>query len=115
MTRDASRPRTSGVGRAGRLGDTAALVLVVSGAAVYAYAQYRMGQLAAGRMIHDQMSSPGIGWNLTTWGRMVSLSRAALVLIGAGVATGLASFVVHVIQKRHPAPAHEQENHSRPA
>ena len=75
MTRDASRPRTSGVGRAGRLGDTAALVLVVSGAAVYAYAQYRMGQLAA----------------------------------------GLASFVVHVIQKRHPAPAHEQENHSRPA
>ena len=115
MTRDASRPRTSGVGRAGRLGDTAALVLVVSGAAVYAYAQYRMGQLAAGRMVHDQMSGPEGGWNLTMWGRMVSLSRAALVLIGAGVATGLASFVVHVIQKRHPAPAHEQENDSRPA
>jgi hypothetical protein len=97
--------------RGSRLADAAALLLIASGAAVYLYAQHQMGELAAGRMRHTQLTGPDGGWNLTVWGNLIRTSRIGIGLTGAGVAIGVASFASTLI-RRSSARAHAQEDHS---
>jgi hypothetical protein len=100
VTAPTGGPAATRVSRRTRLVDAAALLLIVGGAAVYLYAHYRMGELAAGRMTFDRMPKPGTNWNLAVWNDLVTTSRVGLGLAGAGIAVGLVSFVRHLLERR---------------
>lgn len=100
MTASSDGPAATRVRRHTRMLDAAALLLIVSGAAVYLYAHYRMGELAAGRMPYSRMAKSGASWNITVWGNLVTTSRVGLGLAGAGVAVGIVSFARHLLEQR---------------
>lgn len=111
MSDPAGRPAQQ-VGRVTRVLDTAALLLLVSGAALYVYAQYRTGRIAAGDMPHGSLAGAGGGWNVEAVDRLARLSRIAVGVASGGLLLGLAAFIRHTIL-RHPAPIHEQADDSR--
>lgn len=114
MTGPTGGPATPRVSRRTRLADAAALLLLGSGAAVYLYAHFRMGELAAGRMTYEHMPKPGSNWNIAVWNRLVTTSRVGLGLAGAGVLAGIAAFAFHFLERRS-TPDNAQADHPRPS
>ena len=79
------------VGRAGRLRDLAAVLLIVGGAALYLYAGAGLRGIAAGRY----QAPPGAFRNLAEANRLSTLSRVGVGLVLLGVGVGVWSFLRH--------------------
>jgi hypothetical protein len=87
------------VSRADRVRDLAAITLLVAGAGLYLYAHAGMRSLAAGAVQGD-LAHP----LMAHWDRYWQLSRAGLVMAGAGIGVGIWSFVRFVVRRPAPEP-----------
>ena len=85
-------------GAAARLWDAAALALVAGGGALYARAHAGMKSIAASQIHVATIDAP----NLVRWNSYRMTSNAALALVAAGVAVGIASYLR---ARRAPAAA----------
>jgi hypothetical protein len=83
------------VGRAARVGDTLAGVLILAGAAMYAYAANGMHALEGHKLLHPE-------GNLLTneWVRFARLEHQARIVIVVGLVAGLLSFTYNAMQGR---------------
>ena len=110
MTASSDGPAATRVRRHTRMLDAAALLLIVSGAAVYLYAHYRMGELAAGRMPYTRMTKSGprtfdvreavVAAEVEPIGTSLHVSRTAASSHGGG---GVCAILRLVVQHTTPA------------
>lgn len=104
-------PALARASRRTRAIDAAALLLLVGGAAVYMYAEYRMGQLADGKIRIVRSPRAGGFDTVLVWEQLLTTSRVGLGLAIAGLVAGVGAFANHY-RERRSALAHEQANDS---